>query len=152
MAELVSRQEYPVEVDHGGFALQDWDDRQVPVQFPEGFQHGVFLAAHPGRLDFTSAGHTHTAALAVEVWDAEPPVPSGTWEEIATARIFCSSGRLEARSMTAGPMLDEIQLSDGPGAWSVRVVCTGREALAELAEEGAVDGVECYVAQFWPEV
>ncbi|MFJ5530309.1 hypothetical protein [Streptomyces sp. NPDC093261] len=59
MAELVSRQEYPVEVDHGGFALQDWDDRQVPVQFPDGFQHGAFLAAHPGRLDFTSAGHAH---------------------------------------------------------------------------------------------
>ncbi|MGV9243126.1 hypothetical protein [Streptomyces sp. NPDC003710] len=150
MAELVSRREYPVEVDHGAFALEDWDDRQVPVPFPEGFDHGVFLAVRPGRLDFTSAGHTHLAALAVEVWDAEPPVPSGKWEESAIASIFCSSGRLQARSMTAGPMLEEIQLSDGPGNWSVRVVCAGREALAELAEEGAVEGVERYVAQFWP--
>ncbi|MER6129828.1 hypothetical protein ABT173_46195 [Streptomyces sp. NPDC001795] len=150
MAELVSRREYPVHVDHGGFALQDWADGRVPVRFPEGFQHGVFLAAHPGRLDFTSAGHTHTASLDVEVWDAEPPVPSGIWEESATASIFCSSGMLRATSMTAGPMLDEIPLSDGPGTWSVRVVCTGREALARLAEEGAVEGVERYVAQFWP--
>lgn len=71
-----------MEVDHGGFALQDWDERQMLVQFPDGFQHGVFPASHPGRLDFTSAGYTHTAALAVEVWDAEPAVPSGNGMEL----------------------------------------------------------------------
>ncbi|MEU0048422.1 hypothetical protein ABZ299_12305 [Streptomyces sp. NPDC006184] len=151
MAELVSRRQYPVEVDHGGFALEDADDRHVPVGFPEDFERDVFLSAHPGRLDFMSAGHTHTADLTVEIWDAEPPVPSGAWEESATTSFSCSSGELRARSITGGPMPELIPLSDGPGKWSVRVVCAGREALAALAEEGAVEGVERYVAQFWPE-
>ncbi|MEV6839058.1 hypothetical protein AB0N17_31870 [Streptomyces sp. NPDC051133] len=151
MAELVSRQQYPVDVDHGGFALEDADDRHVPVRFPEGFEPDAFLSAHPGRLDFTSAGHTHTADVTVEVWDAEPSVPSGAWEESAATRLSCSSGELRARSITGGPMPELIPLSDGPGTWYVRVVCTGRRELAALAEEGAVDGVERYVAQFWPQ-
>lgn len=37
MARLIRRQEYPVKVDYGGWALQDFDDTQVPVLFPEGF-------------------------------------------------------------------------------------------------------------------
>ncbi|GGR08958.1 hypothetical protein GCM10010280_65960 [Streptomyces pilosus] len=50
---------------------QDFDDSQVPVLFPEGFESGPCLTAHPGRRDFYSAGPTHTASLTVEVWDGE---------------------------------------------------------------------------------
>lgn len=106
MAELISRHEYDVDVDFGGFALQDAGDRQVPARFPEGIQRGTFPAAHPGRLDFTSAGHTHTEAFTVEVWDAEPPVPPRTWEATATAGVFTSSER--------------IPFPAHPGNWSVR--------------------------------
>jgi hypothetical protein len=120
------------------------------VLFPEGFESGTFLTAHPGRLDFYSAGHTHTASLTVEVWDGEPAVPVGEWDETALAGIACSSGKLRARGMAAGPMRDLIELSDGPGVWTVRVVCAGREAVAEQTQHRVVHGVERYVAQFWP--
>ncbi|MER8220759.1 hypothetical protein ABTZ58_09240 [Streptomyces sp. NPDC094143] len=150
MAELIRCQDYPVSVDYGGWALQDFDDSQVPVLFPEGYESGVFLTAHPGRLDFHSAGHTHTASVTVEIWDGEPPVPAGKWDEIALAGIACSSGKLRARGMAAGPMPEAIELSDGPGVWAVRVVCTGREAVAAQTQHGVVHGVERYIAQFWP--
>ncbi len=150
LADLIRRQEYPVNVDYNGWALQDFDDTQVPVLFPEGFESGTFLTAHPGRLDFYSAGHTHTASLTVEIWDGEPAVPTGEWDEAALASIVCSSGKLRARGMAAGPMLEAIELSDGPGVWTVRVVCAGREAAAAQTQHGVVHGVERYIAQFWP--
>lgn len=149
MPKLIRRQEVVVEVDYGAWALQDWDDTQVPVRFPEGFERGVFLSARPGRLDFTSAGHTHTAGLTVEVWDGEPDIPAGEWEETAEASLHCSSGKLRARSMAGGPMPGSIELSDGPGTWRVRVVSTGRGRVAELAARGVPEGVEQYITQFW---
>jgi hypothetical protein len=149
---LIRRQETSVEVDFGAWALQDWDDTQVPVTFPGEFERGPFLSAREGRLDFTSAGHTHTATLTVEVWDAEPAVPAGLWDVTAEASVYCSSGKLRARSMAGGPMPGSIDLSDGPGgAWSVRVVSAGRRQVAELAARGVPEGVEQYTAQFWPE-
>lgn len=151
MADLISRREYPVLVDYGGWALQDVDDSQVPVLFPENWEHGPFLSAHPGRLDFTSAGHTHEAALTVEVWSGEPPVPPGDWEETATAAVRCSSGKLRARGVAGGPMQEEIELSAGPQSWAVRVVCAGRAAVAEQSVAGVPEGVERYTAQFWPQ-
>ncbi|MER7404855.1 hypothetical protein ABT373_20780 [Streptomyces sp. NPDC000070] len=66
MASLIRRQEHPVNVDYNAWALQELDDTQVPVLFPEGFESGRFLSAHPGRLDLYSAGHTHTASLTVD--------------------------------------------------------------------------------------
>lgn len=150
MAGLIRSQEYPVNVDYHGWALEDADDRQVPVPFPEGFEGGTFLAAHPGRLDFHSAGHTHTVSLRVEIWDGEPAVPAGEWDETALAGIVCSSGTLRARGVAAGPMPGTIELSDGPGVWVVRVVCTGREAAFAQTQHRVVHGVERYVAQFWP--
>ncbi|CAM5656012.1 hypothetical protein [Streptomyces purpurascens] len=150
MASLIRRQEYPVNVDYNGWALQDFDDTQVPVLFPEDFDSGTFLTAHPGRLDFYSAGHTHTASLTVEIWDGEPAAPAGEWDETALASIVCSSGKLRARGMAAGPMPEVIELSDNPSVWMVRVVCTGREAAAAQTQHGVVHGVERYIAQFWP--
>ncbi|GAA4031012.1 hypothetical protein [Streptomyces plumbiresistens] len=150
MANLIRRHETPVEVDFGAWALQDWDDTQVPVMFPGDFEPGPFLSTREGRLDFTSAGHTHTAALTVEIWDAEPAVPAGRWDATAEANVYCSSGKLRAWSM-AGPTPGTIELSDGPGTWSVRVVSAGRRQVAELAAHGVPEGVEQYTAQFWPE-
>lgn len=151
MAGLIACQDYSVDVDFSGWALQDFDDSQVPVLFPEGFEADAFLTAHRGRLDFHSAGHTHTASLSVEVWDVEPEPPEGVWEETATASIVCASGRLRATGVAGGPMPWVIDLSDGPGVWMVRVVCSGRAQVAAQAPHGVVHGVERYVAQFWPE-
>ncbi|MFJ2819407.1 hypothetical protein [Streptomyces sp. NPDC087294] len=150
MPQLISRQEFPVMVDFNGWALQDWDDTQVPVLFPEGFEYGPFLGAYPGRLDFSSAGHTHTASLTVEVWDSVPDVPPGEWDESAEASVFCASGKMRARAVAGGPMPEQIVLSSDPCWWNVRVLCAGRQEVAEQAQQGAVHGVERYTAQFSP--
>ncbi|MFH9069719.1 hypothetical protein [Streptomyces alboflavus] len=151
MAELISREEVPVEVDYYGLALEDWDDSQVPVPFPEGWEAGPFLQARTGRLDFTSAGHTHTATMTIEVWDQEPAAPPGDWEESALAQITSTSGQLRASAVASGPMLDPIHLSDGAGSWTVRAVCRGRADVEVQARDEAVEGVEQYLLQFWPQ-
>lgn len=51
MPELISREEVPVDIDYYGLTLEDWDDSQVPVLFPQGWEAGPFLQARPGRLD-----------------------------------------------------------------------------------------------------
>ena len=140
MASPISRREYSVGVDYHGWALQDFDDMQVPVPFPEGFEGDPFLAAHPGRLDLLSAGHTHTASLTVEVWDTEPAVPSGQWEESATAHIACSSGKLRAGGAATGPMPGAIELSGESGIWAVRVVSAGRTEVFQQTQHGVVHG------------
>ncbi|MFE1885776.1 hypothetical protein [Streptomyces diastatochromogenes] len=157
MAEQVRRLVVPVRVDFYGWALQDWDDDYVPNTFPDGFEAGEFLVPHVGRLDFTSAGHTHRADVYVEEWDAEPhtpssSAPSGDWDEVAEATIRCVSGNLRAWSM-GGPMTDdtEIELSRKPATWTVRAMCVGRNEVAELAQHSVPEGVERYVIQFWPE-
>ncbi|AZM57055.1 hypothetical protein DMA15_34530 [Streptomyces sp. WAC 01529] len=151
MPELLSREEVPVEVDFYGFALQDFDDAQVPSLFPEGWEQGPYLTSLPGRLDFTSGGHTHTATLVIEVWDTEPSAPSGNWEESALGEITCTSGKLEARGVAGGPMPEPITLSEsGAGIWKVRAVSSGREEVKTKAHHGVPEGVERYVLQFWP--
>ncbi|MFD9904496.1 hypothetical protein [Streptomyces sp. NPDC059063] len=151
MAELISREEVPVEVDFYGLALEDWDDSQVPIPFPEDWEQGPFLTAHPGRLSFTSAGHTHTASVTIEVWGQEPAAPPGDWEESALTEIACSSGKLQARGLAGGPMPDPIHLSDEAGTWTVRAVCRGRTDVEVQSRDEAVEGVEQYVLQFWPQ-
>lgn len=150
MVKLVKRQELPVEVDFHGWALQDWDDAQVPSTFPDGFDGESFLTPFPGRLDFSSAGHTHTAHLTVEVWDDQPPQPEGNWEETAESDITCASGRLRAWAVAGGPMPEIIELSDQSGRWAVRAACTGRQEVAELTQSSVPEGVERYIVQFWP--
>ncbi|GAA2644174.1 hypothetical protein GCM10010307_48290 [Streptomyces vastus] len=153
VAELIQQQELDVEVDFYGFALQDLDDTQVPLEYPEGREAGgAFLTVHEGRLDIESAGHTHTAALTAEVWDAEPPAADGrgAWEERAEARLHCPSGELALWGVATGPMDASVHLSDTDGMWQVRVYCEGRREVQRLAQEGVPEGIERYLVQFWP--
>ncbi|MEU8591602.1 hypothetical protein AB0C59_32090 [Streptomyces sp. NPDC048664] len=97
MAELIREQDLDVEVDFYGFALQDVDDTRVPLEYPEGREAGgAFVTAREGSLDIESAGHTHTATLTAEVWDAEPPAADdrGHWEEHKDVVLHCPSGEL----------------------------------------------------------
>ncbi|WP_326680938.1 hypothetical protein [Streptomyces sp. NBC_01237] len=152
MARLVSRQGLDVEVDFYGWCLQDVDDTVVPVPFPEGFDGESFLAAHEGRLDFSSAGHTHTAALTAEVWDDEPAEAGAEngWDEVAEGVIVCRSGELAVWAVAGGPMPVYVRLSGQAGRWRVRAHCRGREEVRRLAREGVPEGVERYLIQFWP--
>ncbi|MGW3157574.1 hypothetical protein [Streptomyces sp. NPDC001089] len=152
MAELVRRQHVDAYVGYHAFGLQDGDDADLPVPFPDDFDFGVFLGAHPGRLDITSGGHTHTAAVSVEVWDGPPPEqdPAG-WDEQAEAVFESISGEVAVWSMHTGRSDDLVTLADSGGSWRVRVSCVGRAAAAALSEgEGTGAGAERYLVQFWP--
>jgi hypothetical protein len=153
VAELIRQQDLDVEVDFYGFALQDVDDTQVPLEYPEGREAGgAFLAAREGRLDIESAGHTHTATLTAEVWDAEPPAADerGDWEERGDAVLHCPSGELAVWGVTAGPRDTYLHLYDRDGTWQVRVYSEGRQEVRRLAQEGVPEGIEHYLVQFWP--
>jgi hypothetical protein len=152
MAELVRQQHLDADVGHHGFGLQESDDGDLPLPFPDDFTQGVFLNDFPGRLDIYSGGHTHTAAVTVEVWDGQPPEqdPSG-WDEQAEAPFESTSGEVAVWSMDLGRADDVITLADSGGSWRVRVSCAGRGEAAALSEqEGTGEGVEKYLVQFWP--
>ncbi|MGW3852696.1 hypothetical protein [Streptomyces fagopyri] len=152
MAELVRRQHVDAYVGYHAFGLQESDDADLPVPFPDDFDFDVFLGAHPGRLDITSGGHTHTAAVGVEVWDGPPPEqdPAG-WDERAETGFTSTSGEVAVWSMHAGRSDALITPADSGGSWRVRVGCVGRAAAAALSEgEGTGLGVERYLVQFWP--
>ncbi|MFJ7905329.1 hypothetical protein ACIQ6V_33490 [Streptomyces sp. NPDC096198] len=95
MAQLVRRQRVSAYVGYCAFGLQESDDADLPVPFPDDFHRDVFLGTHPGRLDITSGGHTHTATVDAEVWDAAPPLQDpADWDEQAEAAIESTSGQL----------------------------------------------------------
>jgi hypothetical protein len=152
MAELVRQQHLDADVGHHGFGLQESDDGDLPLPFPDDFKQGVFLNHFPGRLDIYSGGHTHTAAVTVEVWDGQPPEQDPSeWDEQAEAPFESTSGEVAVWSMDLGRADDVITLADSGGSWRVRVSCAGRREAAALSEqEGTGEGVEKYLVQFWP--
>ncbi|MET9453377.1 hypothetical protein [Streptomyces cinerochromogenes] len=139
-------------VGYHAFALQESDDAFLDLEFPDEFDFGTFLSTHPGRLDITSAGHTHTASLTVEVWDGPAPAQdSAGWEEQAEADFESVSGQVAVWSMSLGRLDDLITLADSGGLWRVRASSAGRAEVSALAEsEESIKGVECYLVQFWP--
>lgn len=147
---MVSRQQISVEVEFYGFSLQESTDDAVAALFPEGWEAGAgqFLTQRPGRLDVESAGHTHTAAVDVEVWAGEPPEAVGQWDAAAEGEIRCPSGVLDVWGVTGGPVGDQIMLG-APGVWRARVWCAGRNEVAEQAQHGVPEGVERYLVRFW---
>ncbi|MFI6642539.1 hypothetical protein [Streptomyces sp. NPDC050504] len=151
MAQVVRRQRLSAYVGFFSFGLQESHDADLPVPFPDAFHQDVFLGTHPGRLDITSGGHTHTATLDVEVWDAAPPEDPAGWDEQAEADFESTSGRVAVWSMHTGRTDEDVVLADTGGSWRVRVSCVGRAAAAALSEgEGTGVGVERYLLQFWP--
>ncbi|MGV9499418.1 hypothetical protein [Streptomyces sp. XY006] len=152
MAKIVRRRHLDADVEYHGFGFQESDDGDLPVPFPDDFAQGVFLNAFPGRLDIYSGGHTHTAAVSVEVWDGEPPAQDASlWDEQAEADFESASGEVALWSMGSGRADDVITLADSGGSWRVRVSCAGRREAAALSEqEGTGEGVEKYLVQFWP--
>ncbi|MEU3793874.1 hypothetical protein AB0F07_29385 [Streptomyces fructofermentans] len=152
VAQLVRRQRVSAYVGYHAFGLQESDDADLPVPFPDDFHRGVFVGTHPGRLDITSGGHTHTATVDVEVWDAVPPPQDpADWDEEAEVGLDSASGQLAVWSMHTGRMDEVITLAESGGSWRVRVSCAGRAEAAAVSErEGTGSGVERYLLQFWP--
>ncbi|MFG2604795.1 hypothetical protein ACGFT2_14780 [Streptomyces sp. NPDC048514] len=152
MAQLVREQHVDVFVSGYAFGLQESDDACLDLLFPDDFDFGTFLSAHPGRVDVTSAGHTHTASVTVEVWDGPAPVrdPAG-WEQQAETDFESVSGRVAIWSMDVGRLDALITLADQGGSWRVRISSSGRAEVRALAEsEESIEAVERYLVQFWP--
>jgi hypothetical protein len=152
MAALVRQQDLDVEVDFHGFCLQEADDGFVPVGYPEGRVGGELLTAHRGRLDIESAGHTHTAFLTVEIWDGEPPADDRlAWEAQGEAELHSSTGELAVWGVAAGRGVEDVFLDGKEADWAVRVYCAGRAEAERLSHGSVPEGVERYLAQFWPQ-
>jgi hypothetical protein len=112
-----------------GFGLQESGDGDLPVPFPDVFTQGVFLNTFPGRLDIFSGGHTHTAAVTVEVWDGEPPVQdSSRWDEQAEADFESTSGEVAVWSMSLGRADDVITLADSGGLAGPGELCRAQRS------------------------
>ncbi|WP_055564731.1 hypothetical protein [Streptomyces atriruber] len=151
MADLVREQRFDVFVDNYAFAFVESWDADLPVEFPDGFDAGVFVNAFPGRIDVGSAGNTHTAAVTVQVWGGAPPVEdSAGWDAQGEAGFASVSGDVAVWTPSLGRTDDLVELG-GKGAWRVRVHGAGRAAVAALREsEEPVVGVERYLVQFFP--
>lgn len=150
MSALVSSQHLEVPVEYAKFGIQESDDLAIPDPFPNGATSGPFLEQFPMRLDLGSAGHTHRAALRVEVWDGEPDPDAQTeWEATAEASIETISGDLAVWSMAR---LHPVISLGRAGVWRVRVVSSGRNEVARVTSNvGVAHGVERWLLQFWPE-
>ncbi|MDP9607852.1 MULTISPECIES: hypothetical protein [Streptomyces] len=150
--EMLREQELQPEVDFYGMCLQDAESAQLAYPGGRVMDEGVFVTAHPGRVDIESAGHTHTAAMTAQVWDGEPPADTGrVWDLRADTVIHSGTGVLQVWAVAYGPIPDEIELGDPGADWHVRVYCTGREDVARIVEdEGIAEGAEQYLIQFWP--
>ncbi|MEU6521996.1 hypothetical protein ABZ892_03920 [Streptomyces sp. NPDC046924] len=150
MTELVQRLHLEADVGYHAFALQESDDGDLPVPFPDDYEQGVFMNGFPGRLDFYSGGHTHTATVIVEVWDEQPPAQDiSAWDEQAEAEFESVSGEVAVWSGSSG-RTEELFALGSPGPWRVRAYCAGRAEAAALSEgEGVGEGLETYLVQFW---
>ncbi|MFJ6354985.1 hypothetical protein ACIQKB_36710 [Streptomyces sp. NPDC092046] len=150
MPELVRQDLLDVEVAFRGFGFQESDDTVVPVPFGDGYEWGVFLAQHERRFDLFSAGHTHTAAVTVRIWDGEPGAEPVEWDESGEVDFETTSGDVAVWTTTLGRSGHLIRLG-ASGWWRVRVGCTGRAEVARVTQtEGVAYGVEKYVVDFWP--
>ncbi len=138
LAQLVRQQRVNAHVEYHSFALQESHDGDLPVPFPDDYEQDVFLNGFPGRLDFYSGGHTHTATVIVEVWDGPPPArEASAWDEQGEAEFESASGEVAVWSGSVGRT--ETFALGSPGPWHVRAYCVGRAEAAALSEGEGTD-------------
>ncbi|MBH1938880.1 hypothetical protein I5Q34_32260 [Streptomyces sp. AV19] len=153
MAQRLTQQEFEVLVSYHGFGMQESDESFVSVEYPDDTEFGVFLQTFQGRLDLSSAAHTHIAPLTVEVWDGTPePNTSQNWEETEEATLHTTSGELAVWDGTGRADADVIRLGGSGGTWQVRAMSSGRREAERVEYEtgDSVSGIEKYLVQFWP--
>jgi hypothetical protein len=151
VTELVQQVKFDVDVGYHSFCLQESDDADLPVPYPDDTVFGQFLTAFPGRIDVFSAGHTHTAAVTAEVWDGRPPEEDRErWDEYGECEYVSTSGVVAVWSMSLGRTEHSVTLSDSGGTWQVQVYSVGRAEAERLsAETGTAEKVERYLVRFW---
>ncbi|MEI5100885.1 hypothetical protein RB200_23085 [Streptomyces sp. PmtG] len=134
------------------FTIQDSWDAELPVDYPDGLNTDVFVNVLPGRVDVSSAGHIHTAAVIVQVWDGLPPIEDhSVWDARDEAGFDSMSGDVAVWTPTLGRTDDEVIELGRKGTWRVRVHCAGRAEVAALREsDESIVGVERFLVQFFP--
>lgn len=152
MTRLVWRKTLEPTISFFSLCLQEWDDAALPLPYPEGIgEEDGFVTAREGRVDITSAGHSHVATMVMEVWDAEPAPSSEVWDEKSQVELNSVSGSVLVWSMAGLAVSDRLVLGERGNQWAVRVHCAGRAEVAHRAAvEGMVEGVERYLIQIWP--
>ncbi|MEB8342571.1 hypothetical protein [Streptomyces endophyticus] len=142
---LLAEQCLDAEVMFYGLWMQD-----VGASFDdEPMSDAPFASSAGARVVVHSAGHTHSADFRAEVWDEEPPPAPGSWEETVQTRIDAPAGRLRLWTYAAASR-EDILLGRPGLTWGVRVQVRGRNEVRALAQLGVPEGVEHYLAQFWP--
>ncbi|MDJ1135397.1 hypothetical protein [Streptomyces iconiensis] len=153
MAELIAESTRYVGVEFHEFCVQEADVDLVPVPFPDDaddWEGSSFLRSFEMRVDVRSGGHTHSATLTSQIWDARPEErPDAVWEAGEETQILCPSGELSFVTVS-GAQPEPLELGVLERQWGLRVYCRGRDEAAVLAREGVPHGVEQYLLRFWP--
>ncbi|WP_042377961.1 hypothetical protein [Streptacidiphilus melanogenes] len=136
--------EFDVPVSYYTFAVQDV--AEVGECFPAGLvglDAAAFVEVRPGRLDVTTAVHTHQVALIVDFLSATPtPAIEEQVEARASGTLTLPSGELAVWEMTGRTPLS-FRLPQGSGTYGFDAVSRGPKAARQEeleGEGGLVDG------------
>jgi hypothetical protein len=150
MAQRIARLEMHVLAANGIIAFYDDGGRQV---VPDLNDTGEWLFTGDNAVLAASAGHSdHEAAVAIEVWDGEPPVAGDTWEVRADRTLRLDSGDLEVNMGEVPPDAQLVRVGR-PGRYHLRGYAEGRDDIRRLTPNSdiyALRGVERFLLQLWP--
>jgi hypothetical protein len=146
--------EFAVPVSFYTFALQDV--AEVGELFPAGLvikTKAAFVEVKPGRLDVTTAAHTHEVALTVDFLPGPPARDAANdVEASATGTVESPSGELAVWE-TMGRTPDTVSLPNGPGRYGFDAVSRDGAAVrrAETSPGSGTAGArERIRIRFWP--
>ena len=96
----------------------------------------------------------HEAAVRLESWSAEPPVPDGEWDEAQQGRLYLSEKEIAVQALWETDLSDRLSLTS-TGWHQVRVCVGGRQALRSWADRWDGEGedpvgLERFAVQVWP--
>ncbi|MFF4464261.1 hypothetical protein ACFY13_32675 [Streptomyces mirabilis] len=103
---------------YNAFGLQESDDADLPVPFPDDFDYDTFLSTHPGRWTSPAVATPTLPPSRSKCGTARRPNKTQPiWDEQAEADFESTSGQVAVWSMSLGRADDVITLADSGGAW-----------------------------------
>ncbi|QNP68173.1 hypothetical protein IAG44_00950 [Streptomyces roseirectus] len=137
---VVERRSGSVPVQYHQFDIKD---EAGPVGPELGWGEAGFVVVMDGVIVVVTGVHTGSVEVEVALYEAEPGVGDGVWEEVVEISACSVSGDLQVRGMMDD--LDEelpVLAFRGAGEYRLRVHARGREDGGDL-DEG-------YLVQVWP--
>jgi len=113
---------------------------------------GLAVWAQINRVDFSSVGEDHVAAVRLEAWDSAPDAPDGDWNHHEQVRLPLTSGEVQLWTLTGGPSPHAFVAGPAGRLYAVDVWSSGQDEVLQRQHEGEEipDGTERYVLQFHP--